>query len=231
MKQQLSRMMARKFANQDLTLPPYNPAADFDWIRWHSRLPWLRLDLQVPWQEILKEIQGSKAALVPHRDDYSEHQGWLSGCLHGRAWAATREDSYYQDQTPFDWTAESQQYFAFTKDFFQSQWPATQYRRLRIMLLEPKGYITLHRDSNNPGLNAVNIAITQPADCKFVFENHGVIPFEPGSAFWIDTSINHTVYNDSDQPRWHMIVHQHFDDLRFQELVAKSYHMLYNKEL
>lgn len=220
--------MLERFKNRDLQLPPYNPSATFDWIQQQSLLPWLRLNLDVPFEEIYKEIQKAPVSYQPHRDDYAEHHGWHSGCLHGKSWEATREHSYYNDTRPCQWTRESQEYFPFTKQYFQTVWPAAKYSRVRIMLLEPKGYITVHRDQARPGMNAINIAITQPDECRFVFENHGVIPFKPGSAFWIDTYNNHAVFNDSDQPRWHIIVHQSFDDLRFQDLVAKSYHMLYN---
>lgn len=211
-----------------MILPPYNPDADFDWIRRHSGLPWLRLAINVPYLDIIQEIERSTVEYNVHRDDYAENRGWLSGCLHGKSWSSTREDSCYDDDLKHKWTDESEKFFPYTKNYFQNFWPATQYKRLRIMLLEPHGYISIHKDHTTPGLNAINIAITQPKDCNFVFEKHGSIPFVPGSAFLIDTSNNHTVFNDSDQKRWHIIVHQSFDDPRFQKLVANSYHMLYN---
>jgi hypothetical protein len=96
------------------------------------------------------------------------------------------------------------------------------------MLLEPNGYINFHRDHDDSQLTAINIAITQPDDCHFVMEHHGCVPFESGSAYWLDISNNHTVFNDSTQLRWHIIVHQDLNHPKFQDLVVKSYHRLYN---
>lgn len=231
MKKQLSRLVFDRFLSQQLVLPCYNPDADFSWIREHSGLPWLRLDIVVPYAQILQEIQSASVCYQPHRDEYAEHQGWFSGCLHGKSWACTREDEYYADDRPHQWTPEAIENFPFTTDFFQTVWPSANYRRLRIMLLEPHGYITLHRDHTRQALTAINIAITQPEDCGFVMERHGAIPFEPGAAFWIDTHNHHTVFNDSDQKRWHLIVHQDCAHPEFQDLVVKSYHVLYNKTI
>jgi len=75
----------------------------------------------------------------------------------------------------------------------------------------------------------VNIAITQPVDCNFVMEKHGSVPFTTGSVFWLDVSNMHTVFNNSDQLRWHIIVHQSFDNVEFQQMVVNSYKNLYNK--
>jgi hypothetical protein len=40
-------------------------------------------------------------------------------------------------------------------------------------------------------------------------------------------SNHHTVFNHSQQDRWHIIVHQNNND-KFQDLVVKSYKNLYN---
>jgi len=165
--------------------------------------------------------------MVPHRDEYAEHQGWFSFCIHGKSYNATREESHYQDNCPYIWTPEASKYMPTTVKYFQ-QWPALLFCRIRIMLLEPGGYITIHRDYDHNCLSAINIAITQPNDCAFVMENYGVVPFERGSAIWMDLSNNHVVFNNSNQRRWHIIVHQTFDS-NFQNLVVNSYKKLYNK--
>lgn len=224
-------MVLRKFANYLTKLPPYNPFADFRWVRQESNLPWLKLDIAVPRQDMLDEISGFPHELVDHRDEYSEHHGWKSGCLHGKSFTATREDDFYSDSRPHDWTMEALQYFPKTVEYFKKIWPASTYHRLRLMLLEPGGYISVHSDVVSPGMGAINIAITQPNECRFVMADRGTVPFEPGSAFFLDVSNMHTVFNDSDQKRWHIIVHQDFEDIRFQNLVVNSYHGLYNNKI
>lgn len=228
MKQQISNLMLKKYINSQPVLPEYNPAADFEWIQAQSGLPWLQLKIDVPYQTILEEISNIQTLLSLHRDDYGEHQGWKSFCLHGKSYDATREEIYYKDSRPYVWTAEAQQYMPRTVDFFSNHWPGNQYQRVRVMLLEPGGYITVHSDYDQPCLWPINIAITQPSDCYFLMEKHGIVPFEPGRAYWLDISNRHMVVNNSSLPRWHIIVHQNFDNIEFQKLVVNSYKTLYN---
>ena len=219
--------MFKKYANCKLQLPDYNPSADFEWIMNTSGLPWLQLDIAVPCQGILHEIENIESLLVDHRDSYGEHQGWKSFCIHGKSYNATREESYYNDNRPYVWTSEEQQAMPTNVDYFANQWPGSQFKRIRVMLLEPGGYISIHQDSTISKLTAINIAITQPAECQFVMAKHGTVPFLPGQALWLDISNQHAVINNSDQPRWHIIVHQSFDD-NFQNMVVNSYKKLYN---
>jgi hypothetical protein len=229
MKQKISQLMFKKYIDAEYQLPDYNPAADFDWIKYQSGLPWLRLNLDVPHELILQEIQAVQPWLVTHRDSYGEHQGWKSFCIHGKSFDATREETHYNDNRPYIWTPEAQQHMPGTVDYFLTQWPQTSFARLRVMLLEPGGYVGIHSDTDQPMLTAINIAITQPPNCDFVMEKHGPVPFDPGSAFWLDISNKHTVFNNSDQPRWHLIVHQTSASQDFQKLVVNSYKTLYNK--
>jgi len=228
MKYQVSQAMFRRFRQHQPALPAYNASASFGWIQHQSGLPWLKLDIKVPYQIILSEIPNIQSHLTAHRQDLDEHKGWYSFCLHGKSYDATREDEHYDDLRPYTWTAEAEQFMPKTVDYFKQHWPGAEYQRVRIMLLEPGGYITVHRDCTQPRLYPINIAVTQPQDCSFVMENHGVIPFEPGDCYWLDVSNRHVVFNHSDQPRWHIIVHQDVEHLQFQSLVANSYKRLYN---
>ena len=228
MKQQISRLMLKKYIDTKFVFPEYNPTADFEWIRTQSGLPWLLLETEVPLTIIEEELTNIKHLLVNHRDDYAEHNGWKSFCIHGKSYDATREKEHYNDDRPFVWTDEAQTLMPRTTNFFKNTWPATEYDRLRVMLLEPGGYIAVHSDYDQQRLWAINIAITQPKDCYFLMEKHGVIPFEAGHAYWLDVSNRHTVFNYSSVPRWHIIVHQRFDNTEFQNLVVNSYKRMYN---
>jgi hypothetical protein len=229
MKQKISQLMFKKYINVEYQLPAYNPNADFEWIRQQSGLPWLRLTIDIPHETILKELDAVQSLLVSHRDDYGEHEGWKSCCIHGKSFNATREDDYYNDSRPYVWTPEAKQHLPQTVNYFCTQWPKTTFARVRAMLLEPGGYVSIHSDYPDSKLMPINIAITQPAECDFVMEQHGIVPFKPGQAFWLDISNRHTVFNNSNQLRWHLIVHQSFDNVEFQNLVVNSYQTLYNK--
>ena len=227
MKKQTSQLIFNRFLNKTLPLPEFNESATAKWIQTESGLPWLPLDIEVPAQTILSEIQNIKHLLVDHRDDYAEHSGWSSFCLHGKAHNATREDEYYNDDRPYIWTPEAVELMPQTVEFFK-KWPAEKFARLRVMRLAPGGWISVHRDANIKSLTPINIAITQPSGCSFVMEHHGSVPFAIGTAMLLDVSNLHTVFNNSDQDRWHLIVHQQFNQ-EFDILVAKSYNKLYNK--
>jgi hypothetical protein len=228
MKHQISQLIFKRFQNSRPTLPAYNESADFEWIRTQSGLPWLLLTVDVPYQCIFEEIINIQSLMVPHRDQYAEHKGWHSFCVHGKSHDATREDMNYNDSRPHVWTAEAKEFMPRTVDYFDKSWPHGVFSRLRVMLLEPGGYITVHSDSEKSCLSAINIAITQPNDCYFLMEQQGIVPFKSGRAFWLDLSNRHVVFNNSNQPRWHLIVHQTFDHLEFHKLVVNSYKQLYN---
>ena len=220
--------MIKKYKDYQYQLPAYNPLADSDWISTQSGLPWLPLTLLVPHEIILTEIKNIESLLLVHREEYNEHQGWKSFCIHGKAYDATREDEYYNDDRSYQWTPEAEKLMPKTVEYFKTQWPGDQYHRIRVMLLEPGGYISIHSDNGSPGLNPINIAITQPTDCDFVIEEKGSVPFAPGRAIWLDVNQRHTVFNHSNEPRWHIIVHQNIKNQKFQIEVVNSYKIMYN---
>jgi len=228
MKHQISQLLFKRFQHSQLVLPAYNDSADFEWIRTQSGLPWLQLTIDIPYQTILKEIPNIQALLTTHREEYGEHLGWQSFCLHGKSYDSTREDTYYNDARPYIWTEEAQQCMPNTVNYFSKHWPGTQYQRVRVMLLEPGGYIDIHSDYKQSELLPINIAITQPKDCYFLMEKYGIIPFESGKAYWLDISNKHIVFNNSDKPRWHIIIHQNLNNKEFQNLVVNSYKTMYN---
>ena len=80
--------------------------------------------------------------------------------------------------------------------------------------------IVLHKDRDNKGLYEINIPITNPSECRFRFKNYGTVPFEKGGIFLMDVSNEHFVYNNSTQPRLHIIVHS---QLKNQLLIEQSY--------
>jgi hypothetical protein len=226
MKTQLSQSIYNKFVEAVPALPDYIPCADLETIR-TAGLPWLQLQITIPTEVILQEIQAIQNLLVCHRDSYGESWGWHSFVIHGKAWDATREDNYYNDNRPHTWTDRALELMPRTVKFFQTEWPAGSFARIRVMLLEPGGFINIHQDSDQPGLGPINIAITQPDDCHFVMAGHGTVPYQAGQAFWLDVSNPHVVRNNSTQNRFHIIVHQDFD-ARFTKVVDASYNSLYN---
>lgn len=225
----ISRLMLQKYIDANVPYI-YNRGADFDWIIHESGLPWLNLDIKVPFQMIAHEIESIQHLIVEHRYGNQSHKGWKSFCIHGKSYDATREQDFYQDDRPYVWTQEAKSLMPLTVEYFRDSWPHAGFARLRVMFLAPRGYITIHRDGTRRVLAPINIAITQPEGCNFVFEKFGTVPFYPGGAFLLDVSNRHVVFNDSDLPRWHLILDQGFDNQKFKDLVVQSYQKVYHKQ-
>ena len=163
-----------------------------------------KLELNVPVDEIYEEIHNVKKYLRTHRSDSGI--GWQGFCIHGQSYDRTKEDSYYPDFLGHSWTPEAIKYMPKTIEWLKSL-GYKNFKRVRVMCLLPKGFINLHRDQEHSKLGAVNVAINNPKNCKFYLQNHGVLDFKPGVAFKLDLSNYHCVVNDSNVPRYHIIIH------------------------
>ena len=78
------------------------------------------------------------------------------------------------------------------------------------MLLDPGGYILPHQDrqDHEKRLSVCNISLNNPEGCNFALKDKGRVPFKnEGSAFLMDVSNVHSVWNCSDKPRIHIIIH------------------------
>lgn len=166
--------------------------------------PCLPLKLSVPVDDVHNEILKAQHLLVPHREDSGT--GWNSFCIHGQAYNRTREDEYYKDNRPHTWTPQALSLMPHTVAWLQSL-NIPNMRRVRVMCLEPLGFINLHRDQTASALGPINVAITHPQGCEFYLENHGVLSFAPGTAYMMNLVNHHTVVNNSLERRFHIIIH------------------------
>ena len=92
-------------------------SCDFEWITKHSGVPWLKLSVHVPYEDILKEIKNNTNLLINHRDDYGEHLGWKSFCIHGKSLTETQ---HCNDKRPFVWIQEVINQMPITANYFKS---------------------------------------------------------------------------------------------------------------
>lgn len=194
----------------------YRPSDE--WILTSSKLPYLKLDIVTPTDLILKESEKVKEFRVEHRADDKHanynNQGWSSLCLYG----VNPEITYYTDDK-LDWTKIAS-FCPVTVNWIKKNWQINEHTgRIRFMWLAPQGYILPHSDRKESRLFETNIAITQPKDCCFRFLDYGTVPFESGSAFVLDISNRHMVYNNSNEERLHIIVHS----LLQPEILKRSY--------
>lgn len=189
---------------------------------WQSDWPWAPIICDIDFDEIVKEMDLIDHFFVPHREKDQHksyrHQGWNALTLHGIDYDKTENYDRYgfasQEAAGYEWTTVCK-LIPKTIDFIQSL-PFKNYGRIRIMRLSPGGYVMPHTDGNGRIFGPFNIALTNPKGCEFVFENRGVVPFEPGRGFLLDLGIKHCVVNDSQEYRYHIIVHgEAKDDINY----------------
>lgn len=173
------------------------------------------IDFQVDTAAMLVECQQIDHLFVNHRPvdvigGYS-HKGWQSITLHGLAPNKTEHYTRYGfttlEEANYHWTEICEQ-VPILSNFLKSL-PYDMFDRVRIMKLAPQGYIMPHTDGASRMFGPLNFAINNPTGCDFVFENKGIVPFRAGVGMVLDVGRRHMVINNSDEYRYHVIVHGH----------------------
>lgn len=216
-----------KVWNYELIPESKNPR---QWATWESKYPWLKLMIDAPFKDMLEEAKKIKHLFVEHRTDYS--QGWKSVCLHGVDDYVTSipEDHGFTKDTKRDWTNASTK-CPITTNYFKNEYPINVYDRIRFMLIEPGGYIDVHVDGSredNPS-RAVNMSLNNPDQCFLITEN-GIVPYDnDGSVFYFNIAYEHCVINNSNEDRYHIIVHG-TETPEFEDIVLESYERQITKQ-
>jgi len=194
-----------------------------EWI-YQSGIPWLKLDINVPFQEIEEEWNNVSHLAVYHRDNDQIYNlknfGWKSLTIYG-----VSSDITVESTGNHQWT-EIAEMCPKTTEWIKNNFIINETtRRIRFMYLEPGGYILPHRDRDFSKLSEINVAISHPSKCYFKFKNYGIIPFSNGDAFIIDTSKEHAVHNQSNSARLHIILHTSISDELIEKSYGNSYHI------
>jgi hypothetical protein len=185
-----------------------NKDESLKWITDESPIKSLRLDVNMPYEDMFNEAYSLIDDFYEHRSDGESHWGWKSLVLHGRGKHITQGDDQYDISSMPDmhWT-EIADACPKTAYFLKNILPLDQFLRVRFMLLEPGGYILPHRDNDKNKLQAFNLALNNPDGCVFGMEDYGLIPWKVGDVRMINISTNHAVWNNSNTPRIHIIAH------------------------
>ena len=209
---------------QHKPLIPSLDHADVSAIRTNLGYLPLVLPFAVPHQQMLAEAKALKDFFVYHRAS-GHHRGWRSLVLHGLSSVHTQGHEHYgyqsRDDAPYTWSDISR-FCPVTTAFFRDTFGYDRYDRIRFMLLEPRGYILPHEDVDWKSLGPINLALSNPDGCDFIMEQWGMIPFAPGRANLLAVGHRHAVYNDSDEDRFHIIVHGVRSDV-WRDIVIESY--------
>lgn len=196
-----------------------------DELRNNSKLPYLMFDVDMPVDDILKEIGNSQQHFYTHREDQSK--GWSSLVMHGMGDDKTNSSEYYnvnEDDAVYDWTNASNSIPSLKKWLLEQKY-FVDFDRIRIMALDPDGYIEAHKDYDKSRLGPINIAINNPKDCDFVMEDIGIVPFETNKGAWLDLSNKHSVRNNSNETRYHIILHGG-KTTEFKQMAFENYRKL-----
>jgi hypothetical protein len=167
---------------------------------------------------LLKECREVDDLYFNHRGQDKKkgygHYGWQSLTLHGIDKHKTEHYTKYgftsSLEAGYHWTDACER--VPNLYCFLSGLPFTQFDRVRIMRLAPGGYIMPHSDNKfMRAFSPLNIAINNPEGCHFVFKDRGIVPFAAGYGMVLDVGQEHMVINDSNEVRYHIIVHGTYD--------------------
>jgi len=129
--------------------------------------------------------------------------------LHGIDYDKTEGYERYgfksDEEANYKWTRPSR--LAPTITNLIQKMPFNHFHRVRIMRLAPGGHIMPHADGVGRIFGPLNFPLTNPQGCTFAFEDDGIVPFAVGQGFMLDLGRRHFVLNDSDEYRYHLIVH------------------------
>lgn len=187
--------------------------------------PYIELPVKFNHQACLQEAISLLDKFVVHRnyDQSSETSGkWKSlgiNALNGDSSKTLNHPSYGVTEPQYSLTEVAQQ-CPETFAFLESITDLSQCQRVRFMLLEPGAKISPHSDSLTKDMTettlATNIALNMPEGCEFWTSLNkdgskntysSKLPMKDGTLFIFNNSQFHSVQNNSNTARIHIIIH------------------------
>ena len=191
-----------------------------------SDLKYLKLNISFPYEEAYNEIVNLKNKFVEYRSTYKT-QGWASLPIVGKsstepyAWNVYGYKDAREAVPDMQWT-EIADLCPVTTKWLQEVYPSNSYARTRVMLLEAGGVIEPHKDTEHSVLGAVNIAITNPKDCVWKWQDGETLEFKPGDVYAMNLGYVHSVVNPSQEDRYHLIIHHYDSTPKYLKLLKRS---------
>ena len=185
----------------------------------------LKLDLPIPHEQMLLEAQALRDKFILYRSSYKT-TGWYALPIIGLsskdpyAWDQYDYKSARQAAEDIKWTEIAKQ-CPVTSNWLKTVYPSNSYGRVRFMLLEAGGVIDFHTDTEHSILGAVNIALNNPPGCAWHWRDSS-FEFKPGDAYSMNISYEHSIRNDSNEDRYHMIVHHYDSTSQWKQLVTDA---------
>jgi hypothetical protein len=194
----------------------------------HTTAKCLRLDIEIPFNDILKEAIALRSDFILYDQGSKDmHKGWHSLPLHGLGDNKTLSYPAYGYNSPIEaannmmWTTLSDK-CPITVNWLKTKFPSRRFGRVRFMLLESGGYIAPHVDSEHQIVEAVNIALTNPTECIWHWGDGTELHFNPGDVYAMNLSYKHSITNNSNEDRYHMIVHHYEPTDEWRNLIEQA---------
>jgi hypothetical protein len=190
---------------------------------------YLKLDIPLPYNEMLAEAFALIDRFTPHRGEDYAHDGWESLTIHGLEWNKHENWSDYGYKKGKDaskdmkWT-EIADLCPVTTKWLKESFPCNRYGRVRFMLLRAGGKIDMHNDSPSGMrlIENINVALNNPIGCKWIWGDGEELIMEQGGVYAMNLSYDHMVVNESDQDRMHIIIARHDGLDEWKSLVNES---------
>jgi hypothetical protein len=188
---------------------------------------YLKLVIELPYEEMCKEAFSLIDKFTPHRGDEYSHIGWESLTLHGLGWDKHENWSDYGYQKGKDasndmfWT-EIADLCPVTTRWLKESFPCNRYGRVRFMLLRAGGHIAMHNDSSIKLIENINVALNNPEGCKWIWGDGEEIVMESGGVYAMNLHYHHSVVNESDEARMHMIIARHDATNEWKKLIEDA---------
>jgi Aspartyl/Asparaginyl beta-hydroxylase len=192
-----------------------------------SSAKFLKLDLSIPYSEILNEAKSLRNEFIEYRSSGEDFKGWHSLPIYGLDHTKPYSHEAYGFSNPIDaiklmgWTEVSKK-CPVTVNWLKNSFPSKILGRTRFMLLEPGGQIGWHTDTEFSILENVNISLSNHPDCKWYWKDGSSIDFTPGNAYAVNISYPHKVINNSNEDRYHIIIHHHDSTPEWFDMMNKA---------
>jgi len=190
---------------------------------------YLKLDIPIPYEQMLEEARALKDRYTLHRGDGDQHKGWKSLALYGldeskhETWEEYGYKTAAEAAKDYKWTSAAKD-CPVTVDFLLNTFPCNEYGRVRFMLLEAGGHIGMHTDCTKGYMTEnTNIALNNPEGCIWRWgDGHEDFIMEPGGIYAMNISYYHSIVNNSHEDRFHLIVARHDSTPQWKQLLDQA---------
>jgi hypothetical protein len=188
---------------------------------------YLKLEIPIPYKEMLAEAFALLDKFTPHRSGEYSHDGWESLTIHGLGWDKHENWDAYGYKKGKDasndmvWT-EIADLCPITTKWLKEVFPCKKYGRVRFMLLRAGGTIAMHNDSSMKLIENINVALNNPVGCKWIWGAGEELIMEQGGVYAMNLHYDHSVVNNSNEHRMHMIIARHDAQDEWKDLMAEA---------